>query len=133
MSTTYEAAFDTVRETGERLAREIPTRLPSGLMPSGVDWSEDVVERVADELVHGFDVVKEAVGPVASVAVGAGANAAIAGSRTARRHPLVLIGGGIALVALVVLLVRRRRNASQQRPTNSGYENTEAGRAVSAV
>ena len=30
-------------------------------MSSGVDWSEDVVERVADELVHGFDVVKEAV------------------------------------------------------------------------
>ena len=133
MSTIYETAFDTVRDTSERLAREIPTRLPSGLMPSGVDWSEDVVERVADELVHGFGVVKDAVGPVASVAVGAGANAAIAGSRTARRHPVVLIGGGIALVALVVWVVRRRRKASEQPTTVSGYASTEASRLASVV
>jgi len=118
MSTIYETAVETVRDTGERLAREIPGRLPSG------DWPDDVVERVADELMHGFDVVKEAVVPVASVAVGAGTNAALSGRRTAGRHPLLMIGGGVALVALVVWLVRRRRSGADERPEVYGVPET---------
>ena len=103
MSTIYENAVDTVRETGGRLARELP---------SGVEWPDDLVDRVADELTHGFDALRGAVVPAATVAVGAGANAAIAGGRSVRRHPALMIGGGLAAVAVVIWLVRRRRTNS---------------------
>jgi len=103
MSTIYENAVDTVRETGGRLARELP---------SGVEWPDDLVDRVADELTHGFDALKGAVVPAATVAVGAGANAVIAGGRSVRRHPALMVGGVVAVVAVVIWLVRRRRTTS---------------------
>ena len=105
MSTIYENAVDAVRETGGRLARELP---------SGVEWPDDLVDRVADELAHGFGALKGAVVPAATVAVGAGANAVMSGGRSVGRHPALMIGGGLAVVAVVIWLVRRRRTTSEQ-------------------
>ena len=122
MSTIYETAIDTVRETGGRLARELP---------SGVEWPDDLVDRVADELTHGFDALKGAVVPAATVAVGAGANAAIAGGRSVRRHPALMVGGGLAVVAVVIWLVRRRRTTSDHQ--QSGDVGTETRRPVAAA
>jgi len=125
MSTIYETAIDTVRETGGRLARELP---------SGVEWPDDLVDRVADEITHGFDALKGAVVPVATVAVGAGANAMISGGRSVRRHPALMVGGGlgvVAVVAVVIWLGRRRRTTSDQH--QSGDVGTETRRPVAAA
>ena len=122
MSTIYETAIDTVRETGGRLARELP---------SGVEWPDDLVDRVADEITHGFDALKGAVVPVATVAVGAGANAMISGGRSVRRHPALMVGGGLAVVAVVIWLVRRRRTTSDHQ--QSGDVGTETRRPVAAA
>jgi len=103
MSTMYESAVDTIRETGGRLARELP---------SSIEWPDDLVHRATDELVHGFDALQVAVVPAATMAVSAGTTAAISGSRSARRHPALMIGGGLAIVAVVIWLVRRRRTTS---------------------
>ncbi len=130
MSTVYENAIDTVRETSERLARELPTNLPSGIVPSGVQWPDDLADRVTDELMHGFDALKGVVVPAATVAVGAGSSAAISGGRAARRHPALVIGGGLAIVALVIWLARRRRSASDDQQVH-GVES--AGRPISAA
>jgi len=122
MSTIYESAVDAVRETGGRLARELPT---------GVEWPDGLVDRVADELTHGFDALQGAVVPAATVAVGAGANAVISGGRSVRRHPALMIGGGLAVVAVVVWLARRRRTTSgHQQSRDAG---TETHRPVSAA
>jgi hypothetical protein len=137
MSTAYENAIDTVRETSGRLARDLPTSLPSGIMPSGVEWPDDLADRVAGELVHGFDALKGVVVPAATVAVGAGSNAAISGGRAAMsggraamKHPALLVGGGLALFAVIVWLVRRRRSASDDQQAH-GVESK--GRPISAA
>ncbi len=125
MSTMYESAVDTVRETGGRLARELP---------SGIEWPDVLVDRVADELTHGFDALKVAVVPAATMAVSAGTNAAISGGRSVRRHPAFVIGGGLAVVAavaVVIWLVRRRGTASDRKQTRDVA--TESDRPVSAA
>lgn len=137
MSTVYENAIDAVRETGGRLARELPTNLPSSIVPSGIDWPDDLADRVAGELVHGFEALKGVVVPVATVAVGAGSSAAtsggraaISGGRAAWRHPMLAIGGGLALLAVVVWLARRNRSASDAQQVH-GVESE--GRPISAA
>jgi len=122
MSTMYESAIDTVRETSGRFARELP---------SGIDWPDDLVDRVADELTHGFDALKGTVVPAAAVMVGAGTNAAISGGRTVRRHPALMIGGGLAIVAVVIWLVRRRRTTSDHHQLSDAARETD--RPVSAA
>jgi len=122
MSTIYESAVDTVREAGGRLARELPT---------GVELPDDLVDRVADELTHGFDALKGAVVPAATVAAGVGANAVIAGARSVRRHPALMIGGGLAVVAVVIWLARRHRTTSDQQQSRD--VGTETNRPVSAA
>lgn len=137
MSTVYENAIEAVLESGGRLARELPTHLPSGIVPSGVEWPDDLAERVTGELVHGFEALKGVVVPVATVAVGAGSSAAmsggraaISGGRAAWRHPMLAIGGGLALLAVVVWLARRNRSASDA-PKGHGVESD--GRPISAA
>ncbi len=137
MSTVYENAIEAVRETGGRLARELPTNLPSGIMPSGVEWPDDLAERVTDELVHGFEALKGVVVPAATVAVGAGSSAAvsggraaISGGRAAWRHPVLMIGGGLALLTVVVWLVRRKRSDSDAQQMH-GFESS--GQSTSAA
>jgi hypothetical protein len=120
MSTAYEQAVDVVREVGGRLAHELPAKLPSvslpsvssvSSLPSNLDWPDDLVERVADDLSVGLEAVKGVLAPAGTLAVGAGAKAAVAGGRTIRRHPLVYIAGGLAVLGLVAWVARRRRNA----------------------
>ena len=122
MSTIFESAVDTVRETGERLARELP---------SSIDWPDDLVDRATDELVHGLDALKVVVVPAATMAVSAGTTAAISGSRSARRHPALMIGGAVAVVAVVLWLVRRRRTTSEHERLNDAAPETD--RPVSAA
>ena len=106
MSTIYESTVDTLREVGERLSHDLPKNLPSS-----VEWPDDLVDRVTDDLSGGFDVVRGAVVPAATVAVGAGTKAAAAGSSIVRRHPVLVAGGAVALVLAVVWFVRRRRTS----------------------
>lgn len=122
MSTIYESAVDIVRETGGRLAGELP---------SGVEWPDDLVERAAVELTHGFDALKGVVVPAATIAVGAGTNAMVSGGRSFRRHPALTVGGGLVIIAVVLWFVRRRHTTSdgQQSPDVA----TEARRPVSAA
>lgn len=122
MSTMFESAVDTVRETGERLARELP---------SSIDWPDGLVDRATDELVHGFDALKVVVVPAATMAVSAGTTAAISGSRSARRHPALMVGGAVAVVAVVIWLVRRRRTSSDHEQLSDAA--TESARPVSAA
>ena len=122
MSTMFESAVDTVRETGERLARELP---------SSIDWPDGLVDRATDELVHGFDALKVVVVPAATMAVSAGTTAAISGSRSARRHPALMVGGAVDVVAVVIWLVRRRRTSSDQEQLSDAA--TESARPVSAA
>lgn len=122
MSTMFESAVDTVRETGERLARELP---------SSIDWPDGLVDRATDELVHGLDALKVVVVPAATMAVSAGTTAAISGSRSARRHPALMIGGAIAIVAVVIWLVRRRRTTSDFEQLSDAAPETD--RPVSAA
>ena len=122
MSTMFESAVDTVRETGERLARELP---------SSIDWPDGLVDRATDELVHGFDALKVVVVPAATMAVSAGTTAAISGSRSARRHPALMVGGAVAVVAVVIWLVRRGRTSSDHEQLSDAA--TESARPVSAA
>lgn len=122
MSTMFESAVDTVRETSERLARELP---------SSIDWPDGLVDRATDELVHGFDALKVVVVPAATMAVSAGTTAAISGSRSARRHPALMVGGAVAVVAVVIWLVRRRRTSSDHEQLSDAA--TESARPVSAA
>ena len=125
MSTMIESAVDTVRERGERLARELPY---------SIDWPDGLVDRATDELVHGFDALKVVVVPAATMAVSAGTTAAISGSRSARRHPALMVGGAVAVVAVVAVviwLVRRRRTSSDQEQLSDAA--TESARPVSAA
>ena len=130
MSTVYENAIEAVRETSGRLVRELPANLPAGIVPSGIEWPDDLADRVTDELVHGFDVLKSVVVPAATVAVGAGNSAAISGGRLARRHPALLVGVGLAVVGAVIWLARRRRSASDEQPVRSVESQ---GRPISAA
>ena len=122
MSTMYESAVDTVRETGGRLARELP---------SNIEWPDGLVDRATDELIHGFDALKVAVVPAATMAVGAGTTAAISGSRSVRRHPALMIGGGLAIAAVAIWLVRRRRTTSDHQQRRDTAPETD--RTVSAA
>lgn len=122
MSTMFESAVDTVRETGERLARELP---------SSIDWPDGLVDRATDELVHGLDALKVVVVPAATMAVSAGTTAAISGSRSARRHPALMVGGAVAVVAVVIWLVRRRRTTSDFEQLSDAAPETD--RPVSAA
>ena len=122
MSTMFESAVDTVRERGERLARELP---------SSIDWPDGLVDRATDELVHGFDALKVVVVPAATMAVSAGTTAAVSGSRSARRHPALMVGGAVAVVAVVIWLVRRRRTSSDHEQLSDAA--TESARPVSAA
>ncbi len=104
MSTVYENTVDTLREVGERLAHDVPSslqtvRVPSGLIPAGVvkstsDFADDLTDRVG------------------------GLTDRVGGHRrkssTLGEHPVLVVGGAVALVLAVVWLVRRRRSDDAQ-------------------
>jgi len=122
MPTMYESAVDAFQETGGRLTRELP---------SGIEWPDDLVDRVADELTHGFDALKGTVVPAAAMVVGAGTKAAISGGRSARGHPALMIGSGLAVVAVAIWLLRRRRTTSDHQQFRD--VTTETDRPVNAA
>jgi hypothetical protein len=113
MSTVYENTVDTLREVGERLAHDVPSslqtvRLPSALHPSAViksaaDWPDELSERVT-------------------------------GRRRKRggafgQHPVLVVGGAVALILAVVWLVRRRRSDDAQQGLRVAEESKASGAA----
>lgn len=83
-----------------------------------------------DEFSDGIDALSDRLGeisgviaPTKTVAVGVGTRAAVAGGKNFRRHPVLMIGGSLALVAAIVWFVTRR----------SGDDSTAASRAVESA
>jgi hypothetical protein len=98
MSTVYENTVETLREVGERLAHDVPAnlatvRLPSALAPSSViksaaEWPDELTDRLT-------------------------------GRRRNRRkalggHPVLVVGGALALVLAAVWFLRRRQHNDDQ-------------------
>ena len=110
MSTAYEHAFETLRDFGGKLTSEVP---------SSIDWPDDLVERVTGEVVDGFDSIKHAVAPAASVAVDAGSQAAVTTTRFVRRHPVMVVSGAVALVAIFWWFARRRADERASRDAHT--------------
>ena len=113
MSTVYENTVDTLREVGERLAHDVPAnlsavRLPSALVPSAViksaaDWPDDLADRVT------------------------GSRRTAGG--TFGQHPVLVVGGALALIMAVVWLVRRRRSGDTEQGLRVADESTASGAA----
>lgn len=102
MSTIADNATDALHSLGSRLT------LP-----------DDIADGIADELASGIDTLSGAILPSTTVVVGAGTRAAVAGGRTVRRHPLLIAGGALALIAAVAWLVSRRRSADSNSPSDA--------------
>ena len=113
MSTVYENTVGTLREVGERLAHDVPSslqtvRVPSGLIPSGViksaaDWPDELAERVT-------------------------------GRRRSRggalgQHPVLVVGGAVALILTAVWFVRRRRSDGAEQGLRVAEESKASGAA----
>jgi LPXTG-motif cell wall-anchored protein len=113
MSTVYENTVDTLREVGERLAHDVPSnlptvRLPSALVPSAViksaaDWPEEITERLTGRRRKRGGVVG--------------------------RHPVLVVGGALALVLAGVWFVRRRRQHDLDQGLRVADQSVESGAA----
>jgi hypothetical protein len=103
--TLHGHALESLRDVGQRIPAAVPVDW------SDVEWPDDLVARVADDLAEGFGTVKTVVTPAAVVAAGAGVKAASSTRKFAQRHPVALVAGLAAVVALVIWM-RRRRTAS---------------------
>jgi hypothetical protein len=90
MSTIVDNATDALHSVSGRLT--LPDDLSDGVGALG--------DRIGG--------IGDAIAPTKTVAVGAGTRAAVAGGRTIRRHPVLVIGGSLAVVAAIVWLVTRR-------------------------
>lgn len=113
--TAYDHAIDSLREVGKEVGKRVPNELPVSL-----DWPDDLVARVTDDLAEGFGTVKTAVTPAAGVAAGVGVKAASSAGRIVRQHPVLAAAGIGAAIALVIWLLRRTSSsdatASEGRP-----------------
>ena len=110
MSTIADNTADTLHSVGDRV-HDVTSSMPANLLPSGVEWPTDLVDRVTDDLADGLGALGDAIGPATTVAVDAGTRAAVAGGRSVRRHPVLVAGGVVGLVAAIVWFARRRRTA----------------------
>jgi hypothetical protein len=103
--TVYEHAIDSLRGASREVGKRIPTEVPVSL--NDIEWPEDLVARVTEDLAESFDTVKTVVTPVAGVAVGAGASVAATIGQTVRRHPVLAAAGIGVAIALVIWMLRR--------------------------
>jgi hypothetical protein len=61
-----------------------------------------------DDVADGLGALSDAITPTTTLAVGAGTRAAVAGGRTVLRHPLLVVGGVLAVVAALVWFAKKR-------------------------
>jgi hypothetical protein len=117
--TAYEHAIESLREVGKEVGKEVskvgqrvPVDVPGNLDWPDIDWPDDLVARVAEDVADGLGTVKTVVTPAAAVAAGVGAKAATSTGRFVRQHPLLVAAGIGATIALVIWIVRRGGSAS---------------------
>lgn len=105
--TAYEHAIDSLREASKEMGKRVPNEMPVSLDWPDIEWPDDIVARVTEDLADGFGTVKTVVTPAATVAAGIGVKAASSSARLARQHPVLAAVGIGAVVALVIWMLRR--------------------------
>jgi hypothetical protein len=106
--TVYDHAIDSLRDVGKEVGKRIPDQVPGNLDWPDIEWPDDLVARVAEDVADGFDTVKTVVTPAAGAAAGVGVKAASSAGRLVRQHPVLAAVGIGAVVALVIWMVRRK-------------------------
>lgn len=100
--TVYDHAIDSLREVSKEVGKHVPNEVPVN-----IEWPDDLVARVTEDLADGFDTVKTVVTPAAGVAAGVGVKAASTTGRIVRQHPVLAAVGIGAAIALVIWMLRR--------------------------
>lgn len=106
--TVYDHAIDSLRGVGKEMGKHVPNEIPGNLDWPDIEWPEDLVARVAEDLADGFGTVKTVVTPAAGAAAGVGVKAASSTGRLVRQHPVIAAVGIGAVVALVIWMLRRK-------------------------
>lgn len=109
--TVYDHAIDSLRGVGKEVGKRVPNEVPGNIDWPDIEWPDDLVARVADDLADGFGTVKTAVTPAAGAAAGVGVKAASSTARLVRQHPVAAAIGIGAVVALVIWMLRRKSSS----------------------
>jgi hypothetical protein len=110
--TVYDHAIDSLREVSKEVGKRVPNEVPVNLEWPDIDWPDDLVARVTEDLADGFGTVKTVVTPAAGIAAGVGAKAATSTGRIVRQHPVLTAVGIGAVIALVIWVLRRKSSSN---------------------
>ena len=82
----------------------------SVLTDNATDALQSVGNHLAlpDGVADGLGALSDAITPTTALAVGAGTRAAATGGRGVRRHPVLVVGGVLVVVAAIVWFAKQR-------------------------